>query len=131
MLTRLTLLISLVSLAACTEDVDVGDLAGYVDSIGPASFDGELIAVPFSTWDEDGDRLNVEVSFARGGGDFEMIEVLEDLFSDVAESTEHTFVWNITDENVETAEITIRMNVVERPAAAIELGPFTPATLND
>lgn len=131
MLTRLTLVLSLVSLAACSETVEVGDLAGYVDSIGPASFDGQLVAVPFSTWDEDGDRLDVEVSFARAGGDYEVIEVLEDLFSDVAESTAHTFVWDITDASVETAAITIRMNVVDRPGAAIELGPFTPSTLNE
>ncbi len=131
MLIRLSSLLSILSLAACGEDIEVGDLAGYVDSIGPATYDGEMIALPFSTWDENGDRLSVEVSFARANGEVELIEVLEDLASDVAQSTEHTFVWDITDANVETAAITIRMNVVERPEATIELGPFTPATLNE
>lgn len=131
MLTRISIALSLVCFAACTEDVEIGELAGYVDSIGPASFDGELVTVPFSTWDEDGDRLDVEVSFARADGNFELIEVLEDLSTDAAESTQHTFVWDTNGANVQTAAITLRMNVVERPAAAIELGPFTPATLND
>jgi hypothetical protein len=118
-------------LLSCTEDAQVGDLAGYVDSIGPASFDGESLSIPFSTWDEDGDRLDVDVSFSRGDGAFETIAILEGLASDAAVSTPHTFVWDITDANVETASLRFRMFVVDRPGSELILGPLTPATLND
>jgi len=131
MLSRILAVCAAVALVACTEDAQIGELAGYVDSIGPASFDGETVSIPFSTWDEDGDRLDVDVSFARGEGDFEPITIIEDLASDPAVSTSHTFQWNISGQSIETASVSVRMFVVDRPGSELILGPFTPATLSD
>ena len=132
MLRRTLAACAVLALAACTEDAQIGALAGYVDSIGPASFDGETLSIPFSTWDEDGDRLDVDVSFARADGAFETIALLEGIASDPAVSTSHTFLWEeFSEARVETASIRVRMFVVDRPGSELILGPFTPATLTN
>lgn len=138
MLTKTSLALAiLVLLSACTENAEIGDLAGHVDSIGPASFDGRVLSVPFSTWDEDGDPLDVDVSFARGDGTFEPLIVLEDLASEVAVSTAHTFIWGPDSQyseaitSVETTAIRVRMFVIGRPDSELILGPFTPTLLGD
>ena len=122
---------ALLILSACTEDAEVGDLPGYVDSIGPASFEDGTLTIPFSTWDEDGDAVDVDVALARGDGAFETIAVLEELATEAATSTAQTFLWDELAPDDVNADLTIRMFVVDRPEAALTLGPFTPATLGD
>ncbi len=120
--------------SACQTDIHVEDLAGYVDSVGPATFDGTTLTVAYTTWDEAGDAFDVAAEFSTGG-DFAPIPSVDGLIvevtTDQARSTPHALRWTLGDSVTADTEITVRLYAADRPEAAAVLGPFVPSELNN
>ena len=120
--------------SACQTDIHVEDLAGYVDSVGPATFDGTTLTVAYTTWDEAGDAFDVAAEFSTGG-DFAPIPSVDGLIvevtTDQARSTPHALRWTLGDGVTADTEITVRLYAADRPEAAAVLGPFVPSELNN
>lgn len=129
---RTALTLAALPLLACETNVRVENLPGVVDTVGPAYFDGEELRITFSTYDPEGDAVDIDATFSTGG-DFQPIPLpegtLDDVVSERARSTEHVVVWAIEGVVASTDSVTVRFGAPGQ--AAVTFGPFVPDELDD
>ena len=125
-------LLAAVVASACGNRVDVSNSPGMVDSIGPATFDGTTLIVQFSTWDAEGDAVDVIAEASIGGGEFGPIGVnLDGLVTARSASTPHALRWTSGDGFAATDSVVLRLYAAERGSeSAAALGPFVPVELD-